>query len=52
VVLDLLKNHYDPAYLQSMVRNFKQFDNATALHPRDRSPQSMMLIAQQLFNGS
>lgn len=52
VVLDLLHSHYDPAYLQSMVRNFKQFNSATALHPRDRSPESMMLIAQQLLNGS
>jgi tRNA 2-selenouridine synthase len=52
VVLDLLHSHYDPAYLQSMVRNFKQFEAAVSLHPRDRSPESMMLIAQQVINAS
>ncbi len=52
VVLDLLHSHYDPAYLQSMVRNFKQFETAGALHPRDRSPESMMQIAQQVVNAS
>jgi tRNA 2-selenouridine synthase len=51
VVLDLLQSHYDPAYLQSMVRNFKQFDTAVALHPQDRSPESMMRVAQEVMNG-
>ncbi len=50
VVLDLLHNHYDPAYLQSMVRNFKQFDSAATLLPKDRSPESMTLIAQQVVS--
>jgi tRNA 2-selenouridine synthase len=50
VVLDLLQKHYDPAYLQSMVRNFKRFDTAIALHPKDRSPESLKLIAQQVIN--
>jgi len=52
VVLDLLQKHYDPAYLQSMVRNFKQFGSALPLYPSDRSPESMRLIAQQLLSGS
>lgn len=48
VVLDLLRTHYDPAYQSSMVRNFKRFESAIALQPNDRSPESMMLLAQQL----
>jgi tRNA 2-selenouridine synthase len=52
VVLDLLQTHYDPAYLQSMVRNFKRFDTALALQAKDRSPNTMTLIAQQLILGS
>jgi tRNA 2-selenouridine synthase len=52
VVLDLLQSHYDPAYLQSMARNFKRFDTAVALHPKDRSPESMTLIAQQVVDGT
>ena len=52
VVLDLLHSHYDPAYLQSMVRNFKQFDSAVALYPRDRSPEAMTLIAQQVVSAT
>jgi tRNA 2-selenouridine synthase len=49
VVLDLLQTHYDPAYQQSMLRNFKRFDSAVGLQPKDRSPESMMLIAQLLI---
>jgi tRNA 2-selenouridine synthase len=52
VVLDLLQTHYDPAYLQSMVRNFNRFDTALALQAKDRSPNTMTLIAQQLILGS
>jgi tRNA 2-selenouridine synthase len=52
VVLDLLQTHYDPAYQSSMVRNFKRFDSAIGLQPKDRSPDSMMLLAQQLISGS
>jgi tRNA 2-selenouridine synthase len=50
VVLDLLQKHYDPAYLQSMARNFKRFDTAIALHPENRSPESMNLMAQLVIN--
>jgi tRNA 2-selenouridine synthase len=52
VVLDLLHRHYDPAYLQSMVRNFKQFESAIKLHPKDRAPESMTLVAQKIMNAS
>ena len=50
VVLDLLRKHYDPAYLQSMQRNFKRFDSAMELRPADRTPASMAQIAQQVVS--
>lgn len=48
VVLDLLKNHYDPAYLQSMQRNFSQFCTAKNITPIDRSASAMALLAGQV----
>jgi tRNA 2-selenouridine synthase len=50
VVLDLLQNHYDPAYLQSMQRNFAQFGNAKNISPIDRSASGMTLLAEQIMN--
>ncbi|WP_066707446.1 tRNA 2-selenouridine(34) synthase MnmH [Curvibacter delicatus] len=48
VVRDLLLNHYDPVYLQSMQRNFKQYAQAFAISPRDRSVQAMRVLADEL----
>lgn len=48
VVRDLLLNHYDPVYLQSMQRNFKQYAQALAISPRDRSVQAMQVLADEL----
>ncbi|PKO62433.1 MAG: tRNA 2-selenouridine(34) synthase MnmH [Betaproteobacteria bacterium HGW-Betaproteobacteria-18] len=49
VVMDLLTQHYDPAYLQSMQRNFVQFGQAKNLNPADRSAPAMTQLAGQLL---
>lgn len=48
VVRDLLLSHYDPVYLQSMQRNFKQYAQAQAISPQDRSAQAMQALANEL----
>ena len=48
VVMELLIQHYDPAYLQSMQRNFVQFPQAVQLNPADRSVAAMTQLAGQL----
>jgi tRNA 2-selenouridine synthase len=45
VVRDLLLTHYDPVYLQSMARNFKQFGSAQDIQPQDRSMAAMQALA-------
>lgn len=49
VVMELLTQHYDPAYLQSMQRNFVQFAQVVHLHPVDRSASAMSALAKQLL---
>lgn len=49
VVMALLTQHYDPAYLQSMQRNFVQFAQVVHLHPADRSASAMSALAKQLL---
>jgi tRNA 2-selenouridine synthase len=49
VVLDLLERHYDPGYLQSMQRNFSQFERARVLVPDGRSPADMDAVALDLL---
>lgn len=49
VVMELLTQHYDPAYLQSMQRNFVQFAQVVHLHPADRSASAMSALAKQLL---
>jgi tRNA 2-selenouridine synthase len=49
VVQDLLVQHYDPVYLQSMQRNFVQYSQAQPITPGDRSLASMGRLAQQLL---
>lgn len=48
VVRDLLLSHYDPVYLQSMERNFKQYGQAQAISPKDRSTLAMQALAREL----
>ena len=49
VVLELLVKHYDPGYLQSMQRNFTQYEHARTLAPRDHSEQAMAELAASLL---
>jgi tRNA 2-selenouridine synthase len=49
VVRELLLQHYDPVYLQSMRRNFTQYDSAQALAPRDHSAAAMDALARELL---
>ena len=49
VVRELLVNHYDPVYLQSMKRNFAQYSAATVIAPADRSVQAMKVLASELL---
>jgi len=49
VVHELLTQHYDPSYLQSMKRNFTQFGAAKEIAPNDRSMGAMVLLAKQMI---
>jgi len=49
VVMELLTQHYDPAYLQSMQRNFVQFAQTVQLQPIDRSTAAMTALAKHLL---
>lgn len=49
VVQDLLSKHYDPAYLQSMQRNFVQFKNSKTIAPGDRTMGAMADLARQII---
>jgi len=51
VVQELLTLHYDPVYVQSMRRNFVQFEGARVIAPHDHSVQSMARLAQQIVQG-
>ncbi|MDD3935148.1 tRNA 2-selenouridine(34) synthase MnmH [Rhodoferax sp.] len=49
VVMELLTQHYDPAYLQSMQRNFARFTEAGQLTPTDRSIEAMTALAAHML---
>ncbi|MBK5207382.1 MAG: tRNA 2-selenouridine(34) synthase MnmH [Polaromonas sp.] len=49
VVRELLVKHYDPVYLQSMRRNFDQFESARVIAPRDHTVAAMADLAQTLL---
>lgn len=51
VVQDLLTQHYDPVYLQSMQRNFSRFDTAQQVSPTDHSIAAMVVLAKQMLAG-
>ena len=48
VVLELLTEHYDPMYTQSIQRNFKQYGNALPCVLADRSPTALAEMARSL----
>ncbi len=48
LVDELLVDHYDPAYLKSIHRNFVQFEKATELALPDISPESFVAAASKL----
>ena len=50
VVQELLTQHYDPVYLQSMERNFKRYGAAQSLTPASRSQASMDVLAASLIH--
>ncbi len=49
VVQELLTQHYDPVYCQSMQRNFEHFVDAKLITPLDRSTASMAVLAKQII---
>ncbi|APW46760.1 tRNA 2-selenouridine(34) synthase MnmH [Rhodoferax antarcticus] len=49
VVQELLTKHYDPAYLQSMQRNFVQFKESKTIAPEDRSIRAVDDLATQIL---
>ena len=49
VVQELLTLHYDPVYLQSMRRNFKQFENSKLIAPQDHTAGSMGQLAREIL---
>ena len=49
VVRELLVQHYDPVYLQSMRRNFTHYAVAQLISPRDHSMAAMSAVAQSLL---
>lgn len=52
VVQALLTEHYDPVYLQSIERNFSQFESAPHLRPTDRSLGAMTALARNLVQSA
>ena len=50
VVRELLTLHYDPVYLQSIQRNFKQFAGAKLIAPDDRSAGAMAELAKSMVS--
>lgn len=49
VVQELLTQHYDPVYLQSMQRNFEYYGSAKRLTPADHSVPAMQALASSLL---
>lgn len=52
LVEDLLIKHYDPAYQDSIARNFGQYQNARSLMVRSAEQTSYLELAQQLLKSS
>lgn len=52
VVRELLVKHYDPVYLQSMRRNFEQYETAQVIAPSDHSVAAMTVLARTMLDES
>ena len=52
LVEELLVRHYDPAYLQSIKRNFDQFGEAHVLELSDISDEAFLSAAQTLHRAT
>jgi tRNA 2-selenouridine synthase len=52
LVDELLVEHYDPAYLRSIERNFRHYTDARALALDDISAAAFLAAAQQLHGGA
>jgi tRNA 2-selenouridine synthase len=50
VVRQLLVDHYDPVYLQSMKRNFAQYPARKSIAPANRSVEAMRQLAQDMLS--
>lgn len=50
VVRELLVDHYDPVYLQSMKRNFVQYPARKTIAPANRSVEAMQALAQEMLS--
>ncbi len=50
MVGELLQQHYDPAYQQSLRRNFSQSEQMQVLPANDRSPQEYARLAAELLS--
>jgi tRNA 2-selenouridine synthase len=48
VVQALLTEHYDPVYVQSMKRNFEQYEISRTITPQDHTQQAMQKLAQEI----
>jgi tRNA 2-selenouridine synthase len=51
VVQELLTLHYDPVYLASMGRNFKQFESSKLIALNDHSTGALRQLALEVLNG-
>lgn len=49
VVQDLLTQHYDPTYLQSMQRNFTRFNDSKLIAPDDHSTRAMANLSARIL---
>jgi tRNA 2-selenouridine synthase len=52
LVRGLLRDHYDPGYLQSIKRSFSQYEHAETVEARDRSSVAMLELARRLLTGA
>lgn len=50
LVLDLLENHYDPAYRRSMFRNYRGMQAADAVPVEDISPAGFLRTAREVLD--
>ncbi len=49
-VLDMLVNHYDPAYHRSTLKHYPRLDQATVLHPKNISPSGFAVLTHECLS--